>query len=316
MRWAWLAVAAATVCSCSTDGPLPASSSLAYEVVVTGEGDSTLCALLSTDTEGLPQREPLFDVSEHLGADYAASELRLARSIVDVDIDAYIYNKVEMKWRTNVYARPQIVVSLTAPSQRLLDEYIAKNGHKIVALLSRFERRVAMARLEKEDNPRARSLIREMFGVEMKVPARMLSSKKGKGFVWLSDNAASAMTNICVFWGSNIDSTLAANIKGEQPQMQMRIVRGTVGRSIGDSLTVSRGLWEMEGDAMGGPFVAHTVRTGNDSLTALAFVYAPGRSKRNLLRELESALFTLRIGVRNETVGGKRIVPQTVETNL
>ena len=76
--------------------------------------------------------------------------------------------------------------------------------------------------------------------------------------------------------------------------MQMRIVRGTVGRSIGDSLTVSRGLWEMEGDAMGGPFVAHTVRTGNDSLTVLAFVYAPGRSKRNLLRELESALFTLR----------------------
>ncbi len=294
MRWAWLAVAAATVCSCSTDGPLPSSSSLAYEVVVTGEGDSTLCALLSTDTEGLPQREPLFDVSEHPGADYAASELRLARSIVDVDIDAYIYNKVEMKWRTNVYARPQIVVSLTAPSQRLLDEYIAKNGHKIVALLSRFERRVAMARLEKEDNPRARSLIREMFGVEMKVPARMLSSKKGKGFVWLSDNAASAMTNICVFWGSNIDSTLAANIKGEQPQMQMRIVRGTVGRSIGDSLTVSRGLWEMEGDAMGGPFVAHTVTTGNDSLTALTFVYAPGRSKRNLLRELESALFTLR----------------------
>ena len=55
MRWAWLAVAAATVCSCSTDGPLPASSSLAYEVVVTGEGDSTLCALLSTDTEGLAQ---------------------------------------------------------------------------------------------------------------------------------------------------------------------------------------------------------------------------------------------------------------------
>ena len=46
----------------------------------------------------------------------------------------------------------------------------------------------------------------------------------------------------------------------------------------------------MKGDCMGGPFVSHTV----GDITAEAFLFAPGKKKRNQLRQLEAALYTLK----------------------
>ena len=56
-----------------------------------------------------------------------------------------------------------------------------------------------------------------------------------------------------------------------------------------------RGLWRVQGDFMGGPFVSHVrVDEVNRRIVASeAFVYAPGRLKRNLVRQLEASLYTL-----------------------
>lgn len=56
----------------------------------------------------------------------------------------------------------------------------------------------------------------------------------------------------------------------------------------GQKVTVYRGLWQMEGDAMGGPFVARRI---GDWIVE-AFVYAPGKEKRNTMRRLEAALMS------------------------
>ena len=53
----------------------------------------------------------------------------------------------------------------------------------------------------------------------------------------------------------------------------------------------------MEGDAMGGPFISHTL---DDSIrhrviTVEGFVYAPEMKKRNLMRQLEAVLYTLKV---------------------
>ena len=60
---------------------------------------------------------------------------------------------------------------------------------------------------------------------------------------------------------------------------------------------ITRGLWEMEGDAMGGPFVSHSIVDSSRRriIVAEGFVYAPGMKKRNLLRQLEASLYTLKL---------------------
>ena len=55
------------------------------------------------------------------------------------------------------------------------------------------------------------------------------------------------------------------------------------------------GLWEMNGAVMGGPFVSH-VRVDEKNqrvIVSEAFVYSPGRKKRDIMRRMEAALYTL-----------------------
>ena len=58
-----------------------------------------------------------------------------------------------------------------------------------------------------------------------------------------------------------------------------------------------RGLWKMVGDLMGGPFVsiARVDEANGRIVVAEGFVYAPETKKRNFIRKLEAALYTLRL---------------------
>ena len=59
----------------------------------------------------------------------------------------------------------------------------------------------------------------------------------------------------------------------------------------------ARGLWYMENDMMGGPFVSHARvdRPNGRVVVVEAFVYAPKDKKRDMMRQLEAALYTLNL---------------------
>jgi hypothetical protein len=74
---------------------------------------------------------------------------------------------------------------------------------------------------------------------------------------------------------------------------------------------VLRGLWRMQGDMMGGPFVCH-VRLDEENqrvVVAEAFVYAPETDKRNYMRRAESALYTLRLPGDGMQLPEVRVMP-------
>jgi hypothetical protein len=58
----------------------------------------------------------------------------------------------------------------------------------------------------------------------------------------------------------------------------------------------------MQGDRMGGPFVSHSrVDEANGRvIVAEAFVYAPESLKRDLIRRMEAALYTLQLPQQEE----------------
>ena len=65
----------------------------------------------------------------------------------------------------------------------------------------------------------------------------------------------------------------------------------------GEYAQEARGLWEMEGDMMGGPFVSHARvdRANGRVIVVEAFIYSPDKLKRNLMRQMEASLYTLRL---------------------
>lgn len=133
----------------------------------------------------------------------------------------------------------------------------------------------------------------------MRIPSDMRASKKGKDFIWISNDSPTAMANICIYTSENRDSVMKVNIKGETDDMYMTTTQGSIVTtdvsSDTDTLTIRRGLWEMHGDAMGGPFVQHIIKhiDKHTTIVAEAFVYAPGTKKRNVLLNTEAALYTI-----------------------
>lgn len=190
-----------------------------------------------------------------------------------------------------------MVIYLNTPSANSLKAFLGgKELNTIAMLIDRSELNRQIHTLQSHHAPKASELAKKLFNYDLWVPEDMQSSKTGKDFLWLSNNANSGMQNICLFYSNNMDSVLAVNIKGETDNMHLRTVAGSITRSHSDGREIVRGLWEMEGDAMGGPFVAHcqTDSATGKIFTAFAFIYAPEMNKRNKMKQLEAALYTVK----------------------
>ena len=154
----------------------------------------------------------------------------------------------------------------------------------------------------------ADSAMATLLGHTVDLPKSMDYWKVGKRFLWLSDNGADVMRNICIYSYEGMqtdtaavamkrDSVMKANLPGERSNMYMRTVRkaAVTHRTVdtGNRLLLrSEGLWEMEGDAMGGPFVCYSWADTDCCriVVAEAFVYAPGHDKQQTMRRLEREL--------------------------
>lgn len=302
---AWIMASAIVVMTACNEkrGLLPKSGGRLYEVLVVGDTAGIVRSVLEADADGLPQNEPEFDVSA-IDRSRLNATLRLARNLVTVDINPDLYTATRIRYEKNVYAQPQMVIHISAPSEKSLQEDLTAQGKGLPALLKRAETKATLMQLEHQRNAKAERMIQEKFGHTLWIPMDMVSSKQGKDFIWLSNNSPTGMQNIVVYRSRTAkstrefveirDSVMCENIKGETDAMHMKTVvetvKGVKTKEKGRETTIYRGLWEMEGDEMGGPFVSHS--TGD--LTVEAFVFAPGMKKRNKLRQIEAALYTLK----------------------
>lgn len=298
----WLAVAAGLLAACTNGSPLtPKSGGRPYEVLVAGDADSLVVRTLRAPADGLPTSEPQFDVS---ATPRLTQATRMARCIVEVSTDSRRYDRVQLRYERDAYATPQLIVHVGTPSATALRLFLKDKATTLTSLLEGQEMAVEQAALARKHNKEAEAVVARMFGADMLVPAELTAMKRGKDFLWLADNSGAGYRCLCFYrlpdgdFATLRDSVMAHNLPGEQRGMCMQTVRDGLRwqRVATDAqpLRTVRGLWQMRGDAMGGPFVAHLTPNGGGTLVAEAFVYAPGTKKRNKMRLLEAALYTLK----------------------
>lgn len=287
--------------------PLPAASASPYEVLVMGDVDSLVSHMLSVPMASLPQREPMFDVRQVDSARFKG-KLLLARNVVVVRQNRKWLGKPSLHIERNRHARPQLIIYVDVGSADDLKQFIDMNQQRVRQLLVTNEYLSAIHQLQRKHAEQGGRLIDSMFHHNVLLPADMTYHKVGKDFLWLSNNAAQGMQNLCVYTLSGMDnqpsermdSVLKVNMKGETDRMYMRTVARSMtieNVSVGrQSCQLQRGLWEMVGDAMGGPLVRRIVKdsVAGKSLVLDAFVYAPEMCKRNKMREMEVVLLTVK----------------------
>lgn len=296
----------------------PVSSGRPYEVLVVADDncwmspDSALFHVLDTDVPGLPQAERSFRISR-VRPNFYDRSMRLFRNIIIVDMQD-IYTQTKFKYTRDAYASPQMIMTIQTPNQKDFAEYVSKHGQVIIDFFTRAEMNREVKLLEKKHNETLATKVASMFDCTMWMPVEMESYKQGKDFLWASTNQndmnfvmysypyTDKNTFTKDYFIHKRDSVMKINLPGAREGMYMETADPafvTV-RDIavkGDYAFEVRGLWEMKNDAMGGPFVSHArVDQANGRVIVVeGFVYNPGKLKRDQIRKLNAALYTLQL---------------------
>lgn len=313
-----LALVALMLVSCIGGGP--SASGRPYEILVVvdhgvwdREAGRALHDALDSDVPGLPQSEPSFRIMYTSPKDYD-STLKLIRNIIIVDIQD-IYTRPSFKFTRNLYASPQMILTIQAPNEEEFQKFVEENRQTIIDFFTRTEMNRQITLLAEKHNMDFSDKVKQTFESDAWIPSELISSKSGKDFLWASTNSASGNQNFVIYsypytdkdtftkeyFIHKRDSVMKANIPGSQKGSYMATdsLRTDV-RPINvhnDYTMEARGLWRMKGDFMGGPFVSHTRldKKNQRIVTAEVFVYSPDKMKRNLIRQMEASLYTLRL---------------------
>ena len=283
----------------------PASTGQPYEIVLEGDTDSIVTRILTEDVPALPQPEPLCKLIQvkkgKTKGSYLLVRTRIIVNITDKDF--------AVKLNHDENAAPQNIIRINARSVQQLRERL--NGEKLRQLVDEAELEHLAEMISNnpsKQNKEMQEEVKKTFGLDIKIPVSMNASKKAKDFIWISNNASTGMQNLLVMRvkseerrmkNSNafhvndkaqIDSILRTNMPGETDSMYMVI-----------PVLSERGLWEMKGDAMGGPYVMHRIHRQTSqtakpgySLYIIGFVYAPEMKKKILIKQLEAAISTIK----------------------
>lgn len=334
LAYACLLVVLFFLAGCKKNGPsifAPAASGRPYEMLVVMDDSlwnrpagRALFDALDTDVPGLPQSERSFRIMQ-INESQMNGTFGIFRNIIRPEI-SHIYSQVKFKFARDVNASPQMIMTIQAPNEEAFAEYVNKHKQTIVDFFTRAEMNRQVKLLAKAYSPLIAELVKDSFGCVVYVPEELENYKRGKDFLWATTNRERDDLNFVIYsypftdketftldyFVHKRDSFMKANLPGPLEGSYMATetnfllsrdiaVRGKYAQEV-------KGLWEMEGAVMGGPFVSH-VRVDEKNqrvIVSEVFVYSPGRKKRDIMRRMEAALYTLQLPGEEEiatTVG-------------
>ena len=306
--------------STSSSGGVRATG-VAYEIVVVADpalwenrvGNAIKRELLSP-VPGLPQSEPSMRIT-YVKPTQFDGMMKYVRNILIITIDPSQYTKVSFRPETDKWAGGQLVIYAASPDENLLADYMDLHPGALVNYFTKIEMQRTAQMLNKTHSSSVAEKLKNKFGITLHVPSDFTFYRDTTHFFWASNNANRGRMDIAVysfpytdkltFTGDYLiamrDSVLGANIPGSFPNSHMATdihnVSYTAGKQNGKYCGILRGLWHMEGDMMGGPFVSYARldEANNRIIVVEGFVYSPDTDKRVYIRRLEGALHTLRL---------------------
>ena len=253
---------------------------------------------------GLPQIEPVFSLS-HIPSKVFSGFATKSRTILKVDIA----EKEGVFNFKNTYASPQRIIQITGKSTDNIIEIINENLNSIYSTMFLNEIQEKQRRISKNLNQT--QAIKNSTGLTLRFPSAYRVAKVDSNFVWIRRDIETGSVNLFVSRyndknNSSIlkirDSISKHHIPGpvENTFMSTDPIYTPSSQQIsirGKQILETRGLWEIKGQFMAGPFLNYQFEsnTKQDEYIMLdGFVYSPGSSKREYVFELEAIMRSLK----------------------
>jgi len=301
---------------------LPSSTGKAGEIIVVIEKKHWNSAVggllkdyLAKQQIALPQPEPVFNLVNISHASFTGI-LKIHRNILLIDFTDKESPSFIVK--RNIWASGQLVVKITAPDADFVVAMISKNKEALSNHFINIERERLIKKYAKiEDKVITKKLLKN-HQISLTVPKGFEITKEGEDFVWIRSETGQTSQGILIYYHDYVDTNAFTKeyIISARDSITRQYIPGPHKDSYMTTMTEyptaireirfnnyyaveARGLWNVHGDFMGGPYLSYTIldEKGNRVVTIDGYIYAPKFKKRNYLRQVEAILCSLKFPV-------------------
>lgn len=313
----FLLIGAGFLSSCSYDVPvLPGSGGKTCEIIVVtpkniwqgSVGDSIRKHFASVQP-GLNQPEPYFDLVNIQPSQFNESEMfQHHRNIIIVEFDSNEDSRYELF--QDPWAFPQVVMKYTVPDVDAFNRMFTTRKERMMQSVYAKEYQRIQKVFKESEQLNITEQLRNKFKFEMVFPDGFQFASQRRDFGWIrkesKDYGQGIIFSIYPYSGhSDFELENILNRRNEMVQLVPGPADGSymstetgfpecypTSRPInlnGLYAIETRGLWRLEGDFMGGPFVNYVIPdTANNRIVMLdAYLYSPRKAKRDLLLQME-----------------------------
>lgn len=306
---------------------LPAVSGATNEILVVmnkalwdGAMGDSIKSYFGQPQLGLPQSEPMFDVINLPLANFEKN-VKSHRNVLIVEVSPKVDSSA-LLFKDSPWARTQKLFRLTATSDSAFYRLFEANKAKIMSVFAQAERDRLIEVYKKTSDSKIFNLFKNKYKMLMYCPGGYIVNKDTNNFVWISAETVVDSKGIIFFQEpyehqSQLDyqmimyrmnDMLKLYVPGPRTgsymalDMKTPVTAATYNYQGAYYAVMIRGLWRVENDFMGGPYVINTIldEEHNRVIYMMAYVYAPEGKKRNMLRQVENILYTVDIDYEKE----------------
>ncbi|GAF05182.1 hypothetical protein JCM21142_93907 [Saccharicrinis fermentans DSM 9555 = JCM 21142] len=231
---------------------------------------------------GLPQEEPMFDVSV-IPHRSLSDFMKTYRNIVVVEVGQEV-QKEGIFFHKGTWAKQQALVRIYAKDAASMKQLVDDNELKLVGFFTKAERERLSHYFKTTFNKDLKDKVANTFGVSMNIPRDFSLRKEEADFIWMSQETNSSSLGLMIYEIDYVgegsfskeyllnqrDKTMMKKVPGPSEGSYMTTehqfpINYQVIKTPTDTNTVMlRGLWKVQGDMMGGPFIAWHIITSNE----------------------------------------------------
>jgi hypothetical protein len=276
------------------------------------------------DITTLPQPEKTFSIEISARKSFT-KELKTQHTIVIFDIGDKANNRnARLEDATqDMWSIGQVVYKFRASNQRSATALFLLEVDQLIDELNENSRNKLMREYDFKGSAEVVNQLSEIQKVSISVPSDMTIDENYNGFSWLKrfrtkfagNNEHEIQQGVIIYAYPYVDdstftidyqiakrdsvfkysvpgptqgSYMATELRfGMQPEFSQKMINGLY-------VFEMRGLWRVEGDLMGGPFISISMfdEPNNRIVTIEGYVYAPHFAKREYLREMEAMIYS------------------------
>ena len=264
---------------------------------------------------GLPQPEARNDL-KHIKAAGFTDLFKKQKCILEVEINPSL-EKAVAETAEDLWAAPQRYIKISAPNMTSWVELFDKQKEVYQDWFDQVERERILSVFRPTKDESIEAALAKKFGFKLIVPQGFYIAKNEPDFMWLRKELERSSADIVIYQTAYRDTLQfeAPSLVAMRNMMEGQYIPGpSEGSYMGTEIEIvppwvttaskfpagyakeMRGMWKVENNFMGGPFVSYTFaddRTGK-LVTVEGFYYEPNQKKRNALLQLEAIAYSLK----------------------